>query len=501
MSHSYQNTSPERPDPSQHRTGTDIIVTITAFILEVCSLLFLAVLIANGMLCNKYLLLCIAAVLLIVAGYAAVRKLPRIHPAIKPIFAVLALVLSAAMVWAGLIANSLRGSLDNLTGNLSQTDNMAIIVMADNNVKKLEDMDGYSFGYTNYLDRDDMISQVGKLKNALFHFYTCPQPSLTSMVDSLYRGDCDAIILNLAYLQLLEGNEDYSDFETKTRVVDVTELSGKIQKKKHSGDIPKPFLVYCGGLAVNGDTIPERSDTSLNLLAVVNPSSRQILLVNTPSQYYIPLASNTDKDKLCHAAIYGIKAPADALRWLYNIERDCYCIHLDVSALTDVVDALGGIDINCEQAFTGAQSFSFTPGPSHLNGAEALAYFSELSAFQDGGNQSARNQSAVIQGILEKTVTLNRTSDMKAFFDSLSDSCLTNIRYGEIADLIQRQQENPQEWQVSSYTVYGSMDSTYCFSYPDRIQDVLQPDFISVFIARRLIAQVLSGEVPAVPSR
>lgn len=67
----------------------------------------------------------------------------------------------------------------------------------------------------------------------------------------------------------------------------------------------EPFVVYCSGIDARVDDISAKSRSDVNILAVVNPTTKQILLVNTPRDYYLPLARNGELDKLTHAGLYG----------------------------------------------------------------------------------------------------------------------------------------------------------------------------------------------------
>ena len=508
MSQSSQSVSPNAP-PRRH-TAFHIFLTFTAVVLSACCLLFFAKILATGMLAARNLLLYMVALLFVAAGYFLLRRSSRVQLWCKLLFAFLALLLSAALIWAGLPADSLRTSLSKITGNLSQTDHLVIVVMDDSSWEEIPDMNGCSFGYIRCLDTDETYSLIGQLKSRLFRFQTCPQSSLVNLVDSLYHGTCDAIILNMEYLQMLEESENHATFEQKTRVIYGTAITSSIQKEKYSGDIPNPFFVFCAGLDSKDGSIPERGSNSLNTMIAVNPHSHQILLVNTPAEYYIPLSFTNVSDKMCYIGQYGIKASADTLRKLYHITKDCYCVHLNTNALADVVDALGGVDVECEIPFSSTtaphdasgadSSFSFTVGSAHMDGAEALAYFSERSAFQDGGNQAARNQAAVLCGIIEKMASVDRHSDMQILLDSFAGACTNNISYGEIANLIQWQQNHPQKWQVWSYSVSGQMASADSFSYPGELHDVLRPDQGSISIACDLISQIMSGSTPDIPT-
>ena len=57
----------------------------------------------------------------------------------------------------------------------------------------------------------------------------------------------------------------------------------------------------------------------------VNTATRQVLLVSTPRDYFVPLSiSGGQRDKLTHAGIYGINVCMDTLGMLYNEDINYY---------------------------------------------------------------------------------------------------------------------------------------------------------------------------------
>ena len=66
--------------------------------------------------------------------------------------------------------------------------------------------------------------------------------------------------------------------------------------------------VYISGSDTREDTLPGLSRSDVNILASINTTSREILLVSTPRDYYVPLSvSSGVPDKLTHAGIYGVQ--------------------------------------------------------------------------------------------------------------------------------------------------------------------------------------------------
>ena len=79
----------------------------------------------------------------------------------------------------------------------------------------------------------------------------------------------------------------------------------------------------------------------MNILAVVNTETKNILLLSTPRDYYIGYsATGGAKDKLTHAGIYGIDASIDALEQLYGIDVNYY-LRVNFTGFTQIIDALG----------------------------------------------------------------------------------------------------------------------------------------------------------------
>ena len=81
----------------------------------------------------------------------------------------------------------------------------------------------------------------------------------------------------------------------------------EIESDTSDESVTKPFAVYLSGIDTNGD-ITEQGRSDVNIVAVVNPTSHQVLLITTPRDYYVPIpgVSGGQDDKLTHAGIYGV---------------------------------------------------------------------------------------------------------------------------------------------------------------------------------------------------
>ena len=85
----------------------------------------------------------------------------------------------------------------------------------------------------------------------------------------------------------------------------------------------EPFVIYLSGVDTRGE-LTEKARSDVNILAVVNPQTKQVALINTPRDYYVDLAGTNSKDKLTHAGLYGVETSMATLGNLYGINVDHY---------------------------------------------------------------------------------------------------------------------------------------------------------------------------------
>lgn len=235
--------------------------------------------------------------------------------------------------------------------------------------------------------------------------------------------------------------------------------------------LPQPFTIYISGIDTYGE-VSETSRSDVNLIAVVNPKTYQILLVTTPRDYYVPIpgVSGGQKDKLTHAGIYGIDASMRTLGELYETDINYYA-RLNFTSLIDIVDTLGGVDVYSELAFqTGTESgciVDVQEGWNHLNGEQALAFSRERHALADGDNQRGKNQQAVLTAMLRKCLSPTMLLKAGTIMNQVSSEVETNLSQAQINSLIKYQLNKNATWTIQSVAATGTNDKGYCYSSGD----------------------------------
>ena len=261
----------------------------------------------------------------------------------------------------------------------------------------------------------------------------------------------------------------------------------------------EPFVVYLSGVDTRGE-LTEKSRSDVNILAVVNPTTKRVALINTPRDYYVDLAGTDSKDKLTHAGLYGVETSMATLGNLYGIDVNHY-IRINFTGFINIIDALGGVDVYSDQAFTSVGSpgyydpTTFVEGWNHLDGKAALAFARERHAFASGDIQRGINQMKVIDAMLNKIKSPALLVGFSKIMDAAADCFVTSLSQDQISALVRMQLSDFADWDIQSYTVTGSSgSSTKCYSAKGQKLYVMLPDDSSIAKAKEMIASVLGGE-------
>lgn len=494
------------------RTGADHFGLFTLFLLLAASLALYIRLMATGMLSNLYLII-LMVVLIVLNAVSVIVQLPlRRNKAGKLIMGIVSLLLSGAMLYGVVAVNSVQSALSKIVGKMTETEITEVRVMNDNPATSMGDTRGYTFGYIADADTKNTQSILDEISKSFGTIKSKGYDSMTALADALYDDEVDAILINQGYVDLLTEKDGYTDFRDQTRVLYTYTTTHEVDPIVPNTSITKePFVVYCSGIDARVDDISAKSRSDVNILAVVNPTTKQILLVNTPRDYYLPLARNGELDKLTHAGLYGIDESMKVLGNLYGVQADYY-VRVNFAGLVKIVDALGGVDIESDANFSCVpmetpdgngdytyQKYSFTKGINHVNGSQALAFARERKAFADGDNRRGQNQMTVIKAIVNKACSSAVLTKYQELLKAASDAFITNMPYADISSLVQMQLGDMADWNITTYAVSGEGSTEYCYALGDKAW-VMIKDSSKVNTAKNMIQQVINGEVPTTSS-
>ena len=473
------------------------IGVVLGVIQAVASVVFMIALFVLDMLPVKYLAI-IAGLLLIALLIVFTSQLLSKKKGIAgKIFSVLMSVILAVGSFYIFKAN---GTVSEISGSGTKVDKVVVAVLADDPAESIQDAKDYSFGVQYALKGEEIQETVGAINEELGSTIAETEyRSVQEQATALHNGDVQAIIYNEAYNGIL--SEEFGDFGNSIKVIYSHSIETKVENNAAEQVEVKDdtFTVYISGIDVYG-AIETNSRSDVNIMAVVNPTSHQILLVTTPRDYYveIPGISGGELDKLTHAGIYGVDASMATLGQLYDTTIDFYA-RVNFTSLVEMVDALGGVDVYSEQAFTTSEDtglvMNVVQGENHFNGQQALAFSRERMNVDGGDFQRGKNQQAVITAMIKKAVSPAILVGANGILNSVSGNVDTNMSQDQIQTLIKTQLSDGGAWNIKSVAAEGTGDQQYCFSSPGSLLYVTQPDPNSVASIKAMIDSVENGEV------
>lgn len=183
-----------------------------------------------------------------------------------------------------------------------------------------------------------------------------------------------------------------------------------------------PFFPEANILVLGIDNaFGHRSDTIMVLHT--DPEKKEADLISIPRDT-LAVIPGRGLDKINHAYAYGgLELARKSVESLLNIEIPYYII-VDLSGITNLIDELGGINIDVEKRmyyidYAGELNIDLYPGPQKLSGRQAMGYLRYRS---DGGDFSriSRQQKFIFSLANEMVKRQNLFRSPRLFMNLLS---------------------------------------------------------------------------------
>ena len=224
-----------------------------------------------------------------------------------------------------------------------------------------------------------------------------------------------------------------------------------------------PFNVCITGIDIWG-SIDQQSRSDVNMITTVNPEKREILLTSMPRDSYVVLHSFGEYDKLTHAGFWGVDETVETIQDWLDVDLDYY-IRVNFSMVEDIVDAIDGVDVYNDRAFTSAiKDYDYPKGWIHLKGKHAVYFVRERKAFKEEDQKRIINQQKVMKACLKKVMSSKTllTSYTK-LLAAVDDEMQTNMSQKEMTSLVKMQLDDMRKWDIKMQSVQGdlTMKGTY----------------------------------------
>ena len=420
----------------------------------------------------------------------------------KIICVVITLVLIFGSCMGGYYISKTGSLLTNITNVTKHAKNtVSVVVKQSSDIKNKSQLNGLSVGTLRTIGTQGSSKALKELSKDGIVMNQSEYDSLSAMLESFYNGEVDSIIINESSRSQILDMESYADFDNNTRVVYQTSYKVENTDKANAvSDITsKPFNVLISGSDTRGG-FDENGRSDVIMVATINPKTSTILLTSVPRDFYVTTACDAADgcmqgalDKITHTGIHGTNTTKRTVEQLLGIEIN-YTFKVGFDTVTDLVDALGGVDVYVEPGYAVSTStFSVHEGTNHLDGEHALAYARERYSYTEGDRQRTKNQQQVLMGIVNEATKPSVITKYASIMDAMANTFSTTMSNEEISDLIKYQINNNPKWKMEQYMVDGTGDTLMCAELGDAAS-VMVPDQSTVKLAKDKINAVLAGK-------
>ena len=411
------------------------------------------------------------------------------------------IVVSIILFAMSFLMFTMNSAVDEIVKPAGRVETMHVVVLKDDPAQTIQDAKDYKFG-VQYQFKGEEVRETVKLINEELdkEIKTKKYESVHAQAEALFKKKAGAIIYNDAYTGMLE--ELYEGYSEKVRILYSYEVAieakeivlNEVVKEEKKDRYDDTFTMFISGIDVYGN-INRTSRSDVNILAVVNKETHQILLVTTPRDYYvkIPGISGDQRDKLTHAGIYGVNASMATLSELYDVNIDYYT-RVNFTSVINIIDALGGVTVHSDYAFSNSV-VNIKKGDNYLNGEQALAFSRERYNLPGGDFQRGKNQQEVIKGVLEKAISPKMLSSAGDILKIVSYNIDSNLDMKEVKDIIKDQIKSNEPWEVKTMAAVGHGDSQKCYSSPGYNLYVAWPDADSIEQISKAIDKVENNQM------
>lgn len=485
----------------KRRAWAFTIGSVLVLIQLVLTALFLLKMFKLDILPFKYLFM-INIILILLVLYDFTSQFTKSHILGK----LISVMLSCLILFTYLFAAKFDSVLDKLGAANVEIDIVDVCVLSNDKAQNLNDAANYKFAINSTASNANINTSIESISSETGKTIKPTEyTNWSNLVNALYDNkNVQAIVINHSMMSII--SQEFPDFEDSIKIIKTYEYKEKVELDASNVNVKRdPFIIYVSGISSDDgeDTkLASKALSDVNILAVINPETKQVLLVTTPRDSYIKISNSsgvTGYDKLAHAGSYGVDKSIEALENLYGINIDYY-VKINFAGSQAVIDALGGITIESEIEFTNGWeaapvSYHFVQGANECDGEKAIAFARERKAFAAGDFQRGRNQTAVIKGIIQKATSPAILTRYSAVMDTVSDMFLTNIPSSAISDLVKLQLSNSTPWNIQTYSISGKTDEYRHLEVSNVYgASIVLPYEEDISTATKLMNKVIAGE-------
>ena len=178
------------------------------------------------------------------------------------------------------------------------------------------------------------------------------------------------------------------------------------------------------------------SRTDALMMATFNKTKKSIKLLSIPRDSYVFIPRKGYEDKINHAyGKGGITSTIETVEELLDIPVDYY-VKMNFEAFIDVVDALGGVEVDVPYTLNEKDSkdrrnaIHLEKGLQNLKGEEALAF--ARTRKRDSDIERGKRQQEIIKAIMSKATSASSITKYAGVMEAVGENMETDLSFDEM---------------------------------------------------------------------
>ncbi|WP_277423916.1 LytR family transcriptional regulator [Bacillus sp. FJAT-42376] len=214
-----------------------------------------------------------------------------------------------------------------------------------------------------------------------------------------------------------------------------------------------------------------RSDSLIYM--TVNPNKKEMHMVSIPRDTRTEIVGHNTTDKINHAyAFGGTKMAIETVQKFLGVDVD-YFIKVNMESFKQVVDTVGGVQINNHLAFT-YEGETFEKGPITLNGEQALKYSRMRYEDPDGDFGRQLRQRKIIEAVIAKGANIQSITKFSDMLSVVENNVKTNMSFDNMWDMVSNYRDASQKMVQHSIDGKGTkIDGIYYLEVPEENRTAL----------------------------
>lgn len=418
---------------------------------------------------------------------------------VKNIFMLLTLIVMIVESLFCIYGTSAFELLNKIKDTGVRVETYGVYVNVNYSYKDIKDLDGKTITYLHMDNETQIQTALDKFnKDTNLEYTLDSKDNLEDLIKYIGDEKTDAIFMSTSYEDIVK--EEYPDDYSKLKLIYSFDIINYVKTETSGKDVTKDtFTIYISGIDTSGK-VGSKARTDVNILLTINPKTHQMLLINTPRDYYVHLKTSGKSDKLTHSGIYGLEESIGTLENLYDVDIDYY-VRINFTSFMKVINALGGIEVDVQKSFCEQDSernfenqICLKKGKQKLNGEQALAYARHRKTLAKGDMSRGENQMEILKAIMNKAMSPAILKGYNNLINALAGNMITNMSSDTMTSFAKKQLSKNTSWNFSSISAEGVAGTKPCYSLGNAKASVVVPNEDSITAIKNSINNIYNDK-------